>query len=248
MKSKSIILGAALAVSMIAFVPQASAALTVFFGEDLSPGGVVPPAGNSNTARNSFLSNLPTGVGTENFESFANGTTSPLALSFPGSTGAITATLSGGGSIIGGGAGRFPTSGTKLWNVDPGVGAFTILFSQPVSAFGFFGTDIGDFGGNITLSLLPSGGGAPVNLLVNNSLSAPDASLLFYGFIDTTASYSQITFGNTSGADGFGFDDMTIGDLKQAQQGGRVPEGGSTVVTLGAALLAVFSLRGLKRK
>lgn len=237
-----------MAISTIAMVPQASAAMTIFFGEDLSPGGVVPPAGNSNTARNSFLSNLPTGVGTETFESFSSGTISPVALSFPGSTGAITATLSGGGSVITGGGGRFPTSGTKLWNVEPGVGAFTILFSQPVSAFGFFGTDIGDFGGNITLALQPSGGGAPVNLVVNNTLSAPNASLLFYGFIDNSASYTQVTFGNTSGADGFGFDDMTIGDLKQAQQGGRVPEGGSTVVALGAALASLLSMRALRRK
>ncbi len=74
---------------------------TVFFGEDLGQGeGIRLPAHpNSDAARALFLASL-SGVGTEEFEGFANGPGSPLGLSFPGSVGAITATLSGGGSII----------------------------------------------------------------------------------------------------------------------------------------------------
>lgn len=212
----------------IALSSTAEAGFTEFFGEDLSPGGTVPPAGNANTARNQFLG-LLSGVGTEDFESFASLTYPPLNLSFPGSTGSITATLTGGGfTVTGTGAGRFPTSGNALFNVDPGQGAFEIDFSSPIAAFGFFGTDIGDIGGQITLELTD---GSTKNVTIPNTVGAPDGALLFYGFVDTADSYTKITFGNTSGYDGFGYDDMTVGDVQQI-----VPEPSS---------LAVWSLVGL---
>ncbi len=137
--------------------PSAIALPTVFFGEDLNPGGVVPLGGNAATARAQFLSQL-VGVGNEDFEGILEGTLPPINLSFPGSSGSITATLSspsGGvcdtgsgtvGAIGCNGFGRFPTSGDQWFHT---TDAFSIQFSSNVAAFGFYGTDIGDFQGQV---------------------------------------------------------------------------------------------------
>jgi hypothetical protein len=228
--------GLAVLVLCLGLVGPGEAVPITYFGEDLTPGGTVPAGGNSETARTNFLAGL-VGVGNEDFESFAAGTLAPLALAFPGSSGSITATLNGGGSVINGpGGGRFPTSGDQWWNNDPGEQPFVIGFSAPIAAFGFYATDIGDFGGNITLELT---NGGTVDLVVPNTVGAPNGALLFYGFIDPTTTYTQITFGNTSTADGFGFDDMVVGDLQQVV----VPEP-ATLVLLGSGLVAV----GLRRR
>jgi hypothetical protein len=190
-----------------------------FFGEDVQgPPNMDPntaPFTNANTAASNFLSNL-TGVGTETFESFATGTTAPIALTFPG---AGTATLSGAGvSVFSGndGLGRYPHSGTQY--IETSSASFSIGFSSPIAAFGFYGTDIGDFGGRLTLTLTDAMGNVSV-LTVPNTIGSSgntSGSNLFYGFYDLGDTYTSITFGNNSGgADVFGFDDMTVGSLQQ---------------------------------
>ena len=59
------------------------AAPVPFFGEDVNSSGDPNEAlfTNATAARDSFFMNL-TGVGTETFESFATGTSAPLAVSF----------------------------------------------------------------------------------------------------------------------------------------------------------------------
>ena len=43
-----------------------------------------------------------------------------------------------------------------------------------------------------------------------------DGSLIFLGFVDPSATYTSLTFRNTSpGADVFGFEDLVIGDRLQ---------------------------------
>lgn len=215
-------LGYALGTLLALSAASAQATLVEFFGEDLSPGGTVPAAGNAATARQAFLAAL-TGVGNEDFESAATGSIGAgLAISFPGSSGNITATLTGGGpGTINNFAssGRFATSPTQYLKTDAGQ-AFNIAFSSGISAFGFYGTDIGDFGGQISLQL--TGGSNPL-LNVGNSTNAPDGSLLFYGFIDDADSYTNIAFSNSSGTDVFGFDDMVVGDAGQVASGAPIP-------------------------
>ncbi len=189
------------------------AAPVTFFGENTAPGETT--TGDPVTAHTAFLSTL-TGVGVEDFEGIAANTTSPITLSFPGSAGDITATLSGGGAQIYNTPykGRFATSGSNLVETDTG-GSFTISFSQAISAFGFYGTDIGDFGGQLTLRLTPAGGGSDVDLVVPHTIDAADGSLLFFGFYDLDQTYTGLSFLNSTGADAFAFDDMIVGDRQQ---------------------------------
>jgi hypothetical protein len=203
----------------------AQAAPTVYFGENQNPAGLV--SGAPVTARTQFLSTL-SGVSSQGFEGFATGTSSPLSLDFTGSGGnTLNATITGAGNIqdLSGGVGRFNTTpgGSKWWEVS---GAFTVGFASAISAFGFYGTDIGDFNGQVTLDLLDTTGGHTL-LTVQNTMNGANSSLLFWGFVDSAKSYSQITFGNTnSGTDFFGFDDMVIGDIRQVCTAncGTVPE------------------------
>jgi len=184
----------------------AQAAPITFFGEDLSGVNV-----NSQVAQDNFLAVL-SGVGTEDFEGIANGTTAPLALDF-GVAG--TATLGGSGFVNASSnyAGRFAVSGSQYWE---GGGDFTIEFSTAISAFGFYATDIGDFLGQVTLEYANGSGSQVLN--IGNTIGAPNGSLLYFGFYDDEIAnaFSSITFGNTNlGVDYFGFDDMTIGTYEQ---------------------------------
>lgn len=220
------------------------AAPILFFGEDLGLGEstALPAFPNSVAAENSFLSYL-VGVGTENFESFAPGAGAPLALDF-GIAG--TATLGGGGSISSvtpgttNGAGRYATSGSQFWNGSSS--AFTISFSSPIAAFGFYGIDIGDFNGQIVVNVTYSD--ATTELFnIGNTIGAPGGSVLFWGLINQSKTFESLSFGNTaSGSDVFAFDDMTIGALEQVRDPNQVPTPAS-ILLLGLGLIGLAARR-----
>lgn len=214
--SRTLIATAALALGGLSL--NAQAAPVSFFGVDKTSGSgnlLVQP--NSDAARNSFFSNL-TGVGTETFESIALGATAPQALNF-GSAG--TATLTGTGYLAGPpptGSNQYGIGNSKYWFTN--TGDFTINFSGAVAAFGFNGIDIES---ELVLRLTKTGGGTiDINpgLTTNNS-----GSIFYYGFYDTTDTYSSIQFINpTGGGDFYAFDNMSIGSQQQVTAAIPEPE------------------------
>lgn len=222
-----------MALAIASAATSANAAVELFFGENLTPGGAV--SGDPVTARDSFYDRL-LGTSVEDFESFFAGAT-PANLTFAGSAGDITASFTGAGEVQGpfSGVGRFATSGQRWYETSAGL---SINFSSEVAAFGFYGTDIGDFNGQLSVILTRAGG--TETLLVPHTLNAPDGSLLFFGIIDTANPFTAIEFGTTTGQDFFGFDDLTIGDIRQVTPTPGIPEPATW-----AMLIAGFGLVGL---
>jgi len=189
---------------------QSFAVPVTVFGEDSNPTGNPALATNATAARDSLFSNLAS-VGTETFDTLGYGATAPLA-----SFGAVgTATLSGG--VVQGtpdlGSGRYPISGVQFLYV--GEENLTVAFANPISAFGFYGTDIGDFGGQLTLTLTDTNGVTSVLNIPHTigSNGSTDGNDLYYGFYDMSTFYTQVVFGNSAGAgvDGYGIDNLSIG-------------------------------------
>lgn len=137
------------------------------------------------------------------------------------------------------GFGRYPISGDQYLETNSD---FLINFDQEVAAFSFYGIDIGDFNGQVTLTLTD---GNSTILTIPNTTNGLGGSVLFYGIIadNDNEVFTDISFGNTaSGVDVFGFDDFTVGDLEQV--GGVVPEPSSTLALLVLGTLgAGFALK-----
>ena len=197
---------------------SAGSLLTTFFGENLTP--VAAVTGAPVTARAAFLAALSGTVANYGFEDRINGDVGPFNFTFANSSGTITTTItapSTGVATNSATGGRFNTTsgGTVYWraNETSAAGAIlTLTFSPPISAFGFYGTDIGDFGGSLTLTVRNSSTLVSTPLSVGNTIGSGGSTsgcLLFFGFKDKTATYDRLTFtSNGSTADFFGFDDI----------------------------------------
>jgi PEP-CTERM motif len=212
---------------------------------------------NADHARESFLSKLVK-VGTETFETQQDGTSAPLTLKFPGASGDVTATLSGGdgsvksvpapGKTDGNGRYSVPSASTlQYWDVAAGAdgapSAFNVTFGQAIAAFGFYGIDIGDFGGQLEL-LLFDGDEQVESLLVPNTEGeggSTDGSVLYFGLIaqDKNSLFTSVRFQMTTvDIDVFAFDNFTVAELAQVAPPEPVPEPG-TLALMAAALLAL---------
>lgn len=229
-------LAAAGLVVVISASGQSLAAPVTFLGVDLNTGDTVPAGGNAATARSNFLSNLSS-VGNENFSGLAVGTQPPLILSFPGSSGNLTANLTATGNdvvqvsntpVVG----LFATSPSNFLDAGFGMTLNIDFSSTPISAFGFYGTDIADSGGDLVVDLRNSLGVTTTRTLLTNDPNNNN-NVLFWGFFDTTDTYTLITLRNTSDSDRFGFDDMVIGDRLQV-----TPTDGTTPLPAALPLFA----------
>jgi hypothetical protein len=221
----------ALATTAMLGLPLESPAATLqFFGQDNAGGGL--PVPNSAAAEAAFLSNL-TGVGTETFENAPLGSANGFVSTF---NGAGSATFTGNMSITSGVSfGTFPISGTR--QVEGFANAFSIAFSKPVAAFGFYATDVGDQGGSLKLSYA----NGPATVIQLDQLLTSNGNALYLGYINTENPFTGVTFSNTSSDDRFGYDNMTIGSVQQV----TVPDSGTTIAILG---LAFAGIAGLRRK
>ncbi|MDA8094832.1 MAG: PEP-CTERM sorting domain-containing protein [Betaproteobacteria bacterium] len=231
----------ALAVMGLFAVGSAQATPVTFFGEDGNPTGSTPIAHpNSDAAQASFFANL-TNIGTDGMDTVASGVTT-VPVNFANG---VTATLTGGTIQNYSSAGRFAISSPNYYNTFSDT--FDIGFSSPIAAFGFYATDIGDFGGQLTLTLTDINN-AHTSLTVPNLIgsggSQPEnGSVLYYGFYDTGDTYTNVTFGNSSGGvDGFGFDNFSVGTASQVVPRPTVPEPPS-IALLGVGLVALSAVR-----
>ncbi len=257
---------------MLAMGLGSAQAYSTNFGQDLNgdPGVALADIPKSSAAETSFLSKL-TGAGTETFESLTVGATGPISLTFPGSGGTtLTATLNGGNGSVASvaepgttdGFGRFSVpsaTSSQYWQVTvtdgsgtgtgAGIADFTVTFSQDMAAFGFYGIDIGDFGGTLSVELLDDAGNVVGSLAVgNDTTTAADGSVLFFGLVASSTSelFRSIRFVTAPGfsPDAFAFDNFSIADACQAGiscgstggGGGGVPEPASLALVAGALL------------
>ncbi len=197
----------------------------IYFGEDISPWPVtglnnVPKPTNlihTYQAASQFYVRLP-GVYTETFESYSKGFR-PTTLAF----GTNIATLTGNYSPIfsydstnGAVYGGFAFSGTNVIGLDGTSGQFfTLTFSAPQGAFGFFGCDVEVNVLRLTL-VYPDGRRRDIPVPVTTPQGSGGA--FFFGVIDQTDPFTSIQFNNIGGRDdGFVFDDMTIAAPEQVR-------------------------------
>lgn len=187
------------------------------------------------------------------------------------SIGAELTTIGGGGRIVNSttdaGNGRFDTTGgdtTGQWWLT-GY-SFSLTFERDtVSAFGFYGTDFGDFSGSFEIELyrkatdttaaatrsIATGGSSGGTMPANNG--ANNAWLQFYSiFDDQDIAFERVVFRITQDPnltdpddyDFLGFDDFVVGRYN-ASTGGTVPEPGSLAL-VGASLLGLAAARRRK--
>ena len=218
-----------------------SQAYTIFSGVDSNGNpmrNLLPNIPNSTAASNAFLADLQ-GVGTETFESMQDDQAVPLILVFPG---AGSATLDGANAMIRStragsttGSGRYGVSPSHYLEVR-GSSIFTIKFSQPVAAFGFFGVDIGDFSGILDVTFNTSAIGL-LSIPLAPMIGA-DGSVIFYGIIgEPGEEFTSVAFHTQGAADMFAFDNMTIGSRSQVIQNNPAAPGPLGVLGLGSSYL-----------
>jgi hypothetical protein len=170
---------------------------------------------NSDAAKNNFFSLLDGSVGTEGFEGF-NAGDKPATISF-GTAG--DANLNVLGAVISGeasGTGRYNLYGDKFLDT---ASHFTIDFSNPISAFGFYGVDMADFDGWLSVITTYSDNTTHTFELENYFID-PDTgqpvqpaggSALYFGFYDLDKTFEKIEFTDSRPfGDFFGFDDFSI--------------------------------------
>eukprot|EP00968_Pinguiococcus_pyrenoidosus_P007276 scaffold482_cov247-Pinguiococcus_pyrenoidosus.AAC.25 len=180
---------------------QASAQMCageVFFGEDRNPDDTqnnvlpLPATPNADEARDMFFLGIDN-PSTEDLESLAVGDTS-ASLVFPGS--GVTATLQGGEVRADPPVnGQYAISPENYFSTDDD---FSITFSESITAFGFFGVDIGDVQGVLTFTAIRTDG-TTCTLNIPHEVDGPSGGVLYFAYIDLAESFIGVSFTNSEG-------------------------------------------------
>jgi hypothetical protein len=258
---KSLVLAIGTVLIAFGIVGTAQAIQLTFFGEDIGPGDGtgqrLTATPHADTAQLGFFSLLLPGVATEGFDSFA----APTAIAdlppinFAQPSGNVTATLGGSGVVTAEaspssatGTGLYPISSPNYLSTSARLTssliAFSLTFSQPQAALGFFGVDIGDFGGQVFLGFeLAAGGTLHIEIphTIGTALTT-GGSVLYFGIIDTENMFTKVTFFNTTGTDNLAFDNFTIASASQV-----IPEP-NTLLLLGSGLVLGGFARWRKKR
>lgn len=225
-------------------VAVADAAPITFFGQDAGPG-------DDNVRLGSHLA--ADGAQTAFFSALSSRTTLNLDLLLAGTSavpftlGAVNGNLQGNAVTVAtrsiptgtDGFGGYPISGNILWVMD--ANTFTITLSQPVTAIGFYGIDIGDAGGALSVAL---NGGVPIPVALPSLTSG---NVLYFGLTDLTSPFSTITVNNSFSGDRFNFDDLTVGFANEDPNLAATPEP-ATLFLLGTSLAGMAGAAWKRRK
>lgn len=109
--------------------------------------------------------------------------------------------------------------GVRFWQTDAGSGNFQLTFSNTIAAFGFYGIDLGDFAGTLSLELFNNANQVG-SLNVPTATTNAGGSILYLGLIAGTVAeeFNRIRFVSTAGSgDFFAFDSFSIGTREQVQ-------------------------------
>lgn len=216
--------------------------LTMFFGINESPASTV--TGAPVTERAAFIAML-SGVANEPFDGFSVGTSASIDIVRNGTTCTVVqrvttenfdftdveevdidVTISDNAS-----AGRFNTSSTSdRWldcRVETGYDAgapsglwygrwrVQFTFSTDIAAFGFYGTDFGDFAiAQAIQAVLTDSDDVETTHTITDASAHSEGNLIFWGFVDDTKVYKKIVIfveqtGESPG-EGLGIDDLVF--------------------------------------
>lgn len=243
MKSSKIMRATA-ALTLFLVISSANAEQQVFFGEDEGLGEFTRQTStpNANAARAAFLAAVTGPKGTEDFESFIFGDQAPLNITFGFESAVLSAAVTNDAQIdtVPGandtnGFGRYPVSGVNFWDT---FKDFEIQFAVPITSFGFFAVDIGDFDSQLSLTLL----GPDITIDVPHIVGAVKGSVLYFGVRSQTP-FTGVSFANSQGTDKFAFDDFTVGTGRQILPTLSIPANNPLALALAILLMGGLGIR-----